>query len=123
VTTINVIPGDVSINTGGTQQFSALAADQNGLAMNGVAFTWTSSDPTVATIDANGLATAVEAGTTQIRASAQGVSSNAALLTDSVPDSDVPLTMTRLSPAMALVGSGDLVSLTITGTGFLPGHW
>jgi hypothetical protein len=61
VTTINVIPGDVSINTGGRQQFSALAPDQNGLAMNGVAFTWTSSDATVATIDANGLATAVEA--------------------------------------------------------------
>jgi peptidoglycan/xylan/chitin deacetylase (PgdA/CDA1 family) len=121
VTTINVIPGDVSIHTGGTQQFSALATDQNGLAMNGVAFTWTSSDPTVATIDANGLATAVEAGTTQISASAQGVSSNAALLRDSVPDSDVPLTITRLSPPMALVGSGDLVSLTITGTGFLPG--
>jgi len=90
VTTINVMPGDVSINTGGTQQFSALATDQNGLAMSGVAFTWTSSDPTVATIDANGLATAVGDGTTQISASAHGVSSNAASLTDSALDSGCP---------------------------------
>ena len=115
------MPGDVSINTGGTQQFSALATDQKGLAMSGVAFTWASSDPTVATIDANGLATAVGDGTTQISASAHGVSSNAASLTDSALDSGAPLTITRLSPPMALVGSGNLVSLTITGTGFLPG--
>ena len=120
-TIINVTPGDTSINTGGTQQFSALAIDQNGLAMSGVVFTWTSSDPTVATIDANGFATGVGAGTTQISASAQGVNSNPALLTDSVPDSSVPLTITRLSPPMALVGSGDLMSLTITGTGFVQG--
>ena len=121
VTVIHVVPEDTSINTGGTQQFSALATDQNGLAMSGVVFTWTSSDPTVATINANGLATGVGAGTTQISASAQGVTSNAASLTDSVPDSGVPLTITRLSPPMALAGSGDLISLTITGTGFVPG--
>jgi peptidoglycan/xylan/chitin deacetylase (PgdA/CDA1 family)/uncharacterized protein YjdB len=121
VTNINVIPGDSAINTGGTQQFSAMATDQNGLAMSGVVFTWTSSDPTVATVDANGLATGVGTGTTQIRASAQGVNSNASSLTDSVPDTGVPLTITRLSPRMALIGSGDLVSLTITGTGFAPG--
>jgi peptidoglycan/xylan/chitin deacetylase (PgdA/CDA1 family) len=121
VTTINVIPGDASIPTGGKQQFSALATDQKGLAMSGVVFSWTSSDPTVATIDANGLATGVGTGTTQISASAQSVNSNAAWLTDSVPDSGVPLTITRLSPPMALVGSGNLVPLTITGTGFVPG--
>ena len=121
VTLINLLPGDASIITGGTQQFSALATDQNGLAMSGVGFAWTSSDPTVATIDANGLATGVGVGTTQISASVQGVSSNAASLTDRVPDSGVPLTITRLSPPIALVGSGDLVPLTITGTGFVPG--
>ena len=121
VTTINVMPGDVSINTGGTQQFSALATDQHGLAMSGVVFTWSSSNSAVATIDANGLATGVGPGTTQISASAQGVTSNAASLMDSVPDTGVPLTITKLSPRMALVGSGDLVSLTITGTGFVQG--
>ena len=51
------------------------------------------------------------------------MTSNAASLTDSAPDSGVPLTITRLSPPMALAGSGDLISLTIAGTGFVPERW
>jgi peptidoglycan/xylan/chitin deacetylase (PgdA/CDA1 family) len=98
-----------------------LATDQNGLAMSGVAFTWTSSDPKVATIDATGLATGVGVGTTQISAAAQGVVSNAVSLADVVPYSGDPLSINRLSPPMALAGSGDLVPLTISGTGFVPG--
>lgn len=121
VAAINVLPGDSSINLGGTQQFSALAVDQNGLAMSGVAWTWTSSDSTVATVDANGLATGVGVGASEISASAQGVSSNAVSLTINRGSTGSPLTITRLSPPMALVGSGDLISLTITGTGFVPG--
>lgn len=121
VNSINVVPGTASINPGGTQQFSALATDQNGSAMSGVVFTWTSSDSTVATIDANGLATGVGVGTTQISAAAQGVVSNAVSLADAIAYSGDPLTINRLSPPMALVGSGDLVSLTISGTGFVTG--
>jgi peptidoglycan/xylan/chitin deacetylase (PgdA/CDA1 family) len=121
VTTINVMPGDSSIPQGGTQQFSALATDQHGSAMSGVAFTWTSSDPSAASVDANGLATGVGAGSTEISASAQAVSSNAVSLTVTAASAGGPLTITRLSPPIALVGSGDLLSLTITGTGFVPG--
>lgn len=121
VTTINLISASTSINVGGTQQFSALAADQNGLAMSGISFTWTSSDPTVATVDANGLASGVAAGTVQISASAQSVNSNAVSLTVTAAPCNCPIIITRLSPPMALAGSGDLVSLTITGTGFVTG--
>jgi peptidoglycan/xylan/chitin deacetylase (PgdA/CDA1 family) len=121
VTTINVLPGNSSTNPGGTQQFSALATDQHGLGMSGVVFTWTSGDPGVAVIDSNGLATGIGPGTTQISASAQGVSSNAVTLTDIIPYTGLPLTISKLSPPMALVGSGDLIPLTITGTGFVTG--
>ena len=121
VTTISVLPGDSSINPGGTLQFSALAIDQNGLAMSGVVFTWASSDTSVATIDGNGLAIGVGAGTAEISASAQGVNSNASSLVSTIPYSGLPLAITRLSPPMALVGSGDLISLTVMGTGFVPG--
>jgi peptidoglycan/xylan/chitin deacetylase (PgdA/CDA1 family) len=121
VNAISVVASDSSINVGGTQQFSAFATDQYGAAMSGVSFNWTSSDPTVASVDANGLATGVAAGTAQISASAQGVSSNAVSLTIAPTVANCPLTVTRLSPSMALVGSGDLISLTITGNGFLNG--
>ena len=122
VTTINVMPGNVSINMGGTQQFSALATDQHGPAMSGVVFSWTSSDPAVASIDANGLLPAwTRYGTDQRigpRRNQQRRSSD-----DYAPVHRLPLTITRLSPPMALVGSGDLISLTITGTGFVPERW
>jgi peptidoglycan/xylan/chitin deacetylase (PgdA/CDA1 family)/uncharacterized protein YjdB len=121
VNSIHIAPGNSSINPGGTLQFSALAADQNGLTMSGVTFTWTSSDPTVAIMDANGLAMGVGVGTTQISASAQGVSSNAVSLVDALAYTGDPLTITRLSPPMSLVGSGDLIPLTIAGTGFVTG--
>lgn len=121
VTTINVVSSTSSINVGGTLQFSALATDQYGAAMSGVAFAWTSSDPTVATIDGNGLATGVSQGSVQISASAQSASSNAVSLTVAAAPCNCPIAITRLSPPMALAGSGDLVPLTITGSGFVTG--
>ncbi len=89
--------------------------------MSGVVFTWTSSDPSVATIDGNGLATAVATGTVQISASAQSATSNAVSLTITSAPCNCPITITRLSPPMALAGSGDLIPLTITGSGFVSG--
>jgi peptidoglycan/xylan/chitin deacetylase (PgdA/CDA1 family) len=112
---------NASITVGGTQQFSALATDQHGMAMSGVSFNWMSSDPTVATVDATGLATGVAVGTVQISASAQSVNSNGVPLTVTAAPCNCPITITRLSPPMALAGSGDLISLTITGTGFVNG--
>ena len=121
VTTINIVAANESISVGGTQQFSALALDQNGQAMSGISFNWTSSDPNVATIDANGLATGVAAGTAQISASAQNANSNAISLNIIASVPNCPISIARLSPALALAGSGDLVSLTITGKGFVNG--
>lgn len=121
VTTINVVSASPSINVGATQQFSAFAMDQNGQAMSGVVFNWTTSDPTVAGIDANGLATGIAAGSVEISASAQNATSNAVSLAVTSAPCDCPISITRLSPPMALAGSGDLVPLTITGTGFVNG--
>jgi peptidoglycan/xylan/chitin deacetylase (PgdA/CDA1 family) len=119
VTTINVMPASGSIQVGVTQQFVAYASDQNGSAMSGISFSWTSSGPSVV-IDANGLAKGISPGTAQISASANGVSGSASL-TVVMPPPPNPITITRLSPPIALVGSGDLDSLIITGTGFISG--
>ena len=119
VTTITVLPGTATISVGSTQQFVAFATDQYGMAMSGVSFTWTSSDPAVA-VDSKGLATGISAAHVQVTASAQGVSKSASLIVVTPPPPD-PITATRLSPPIALVGSGNLASLTITGTGFASG--
>lgn len=119
VTTITVLPGAATINVGSTQQFVAFATDQYGMVMSGVSFTWTASGPAV-TVDAKGLATGISAAHVQVTASAQGVNAPASL-TIVTPPPPGPISVSRLSPPIALVGSGNLASLTITGTGFASG--
>src|SRR5216683_6393088 len=68
-TAVRVNPASSSITSGQRQQFTAVAvaADNSTIDVTSRA-TWSSSDPTVATIDANGLATSLKAGTTSISA-------------------------------------------------------
>ena len=68
--------------------------------------TWTSSDPTVATIDANGLATGRAAGTTTITA-ASGSRSGSTTLTVA---SGTPVTRSTLSVVREGTGSGAVAS-------------
>ena len=64
-----------------TQRYTAVARDENGVSRAvQPTFTWTSSNPAAATIDATGLATAVATGTTTLTATApDGTSGRAAL--------------------------------------------
>jgi len=76
LTSTNLTPLNPSaILTGQTQQFSATGLDQFGNLMHGLNVAYTSSDSTVATIDANGKATAsfTHPGTTVISATVNGV--------------------------------------------------
>ncbi len=76
LTSTNLTPLNPSaIVTGQTQQFSATGLDQFGNLMQGLNVTYTSSDVTVASIDANGKATAsfTHPGTTVISATVNGV--------------------------------------------------
>ena len=64
-TGLTVTPSNQTISAGQTLQFSAT---QNGSTVSGV--TWTSSNSAVASIDQNGLATAITAGSVTITATA-----------------------------------------------------
>jgi alpha-tubulin suppressor-like RCC1 family protein len=80
VTTIAVTPPTATLTSvGAQQQFSASASDQNGAPMSGVVFAWQTSNPLVATVDQNGLATATGAGDATISATADGVTGSATL--------------------------------------------
>ncbi len=57
VTAVEVSPSSATINKDETQQFTYSVKDQNGDEMSDVSVTWSSSDETVTTIDASGLAT------------------------------------------------------------------
>jgi hypothetical protein len=62
-----------------TSQFTASAFDAQSMAIQGRTFTWVSSDETVATVDANGLATGIGVGSAQISATMDGITESATL--------------------------------------------
>lgn len=79
VARIEVTPSSAKINAGGTQQFKAHALDSDGNEISGVSFTWTTDDAGIAVVDKNGLATALNQGTTKVNASASNLSGSAAI--------------------------------------------
>jgi uncharacterized protein (TIGR03437 family) len=87
VARIEIAPREATIGVGATQRFVARAFDESGLEMTGVAFNWATSDGTVASIDADGLATGRAAGTTGVTASSANVSSAPASLNVRAPAS------------------------------------
>ena len=82
---VTVSPSSASIEEGGTQQFSAAAYDSVDLEISGKTFSWSSSDVSVATVDTSGLATGVDAGSTTITATLDGISGTATLTVTEPP--------------------------------------
>jgi uncharacterized protein YjdB len=73
VASIAVAPTTVSIAVGQTAQEQAVAKDASGNTINGTFFTWTTSNPAVATVSGSGLVSGVGPGAATIRAVASGV--------------------------------------------------
>ncbi len=70
-TSINMFPASANFDAlGDTRNFLAAVRDQNGVAMDGTPVTWSSSNPAVVSVDANGRSTAVSNGSAVIRATA-----------------------------------------------------
>ncbi len=70
-TSINMFPAQSAFDAiGETRTFVAAVRDQNGVALDGQAVTFSSSNPAVVSVDANGRATAESNGSAVIRATA-----------------------------------------------------
>ena len=80
LTSITVSSAGANLIVGQTQTNTAAAKDQNGQPMAGVAFTWASSNPAVASVT-SGVVTGVSAGSADITATSGGITSNAARVT------------------------------------------
>ena len=104
VASVAISPATQSVVVGqNTPAFTAVTKDASGNVLNGRTVTFSSSDPTVATIDASsGVATGVKAGTTSITATSEGKTSSAATLTVT----DVPVGSVTISPPTADVDVG-----------------
>ena len=81
VASVEVSPGTAELAAlGASVQLTAEAFDPNGHAVAGAEFSWESSDPSVATVDASGLVTAAGNGEATITANA-GTASGSAIVT------------------------------------------
>jgi hypothetical protein len=108
---IAVTPASPSIAKGGTQQFTATGKYSDGSTQNLTnTATWSSSVQTIATINSNGLASGVAAGTTTIKAT-QGAVSGSATLTVTQP-----ITLNPISIAFGskTVGTATTTPVTLT---------
>ena len=107
---VTIDPGSRTFHAvGQTQAFSASAKDANNAAVSGVAFNWSSSDATVASVDANGVVTAHKNGTATIRVEAGGGSAEA-----TVTVSQVAATLSVDPASVTLTFLGDHAKLTAT---------
>jgi len=84
VASITLTSADVAILKGGSHALAAIALDSTGNAV-AAAVTWTSNDPTIATVSRSGVVSAVGYGTTTIEAKADTKSKSAEVVVTEPP--------------------------------------
>jgi len=120
LTSIAVTPVTATVQAGNTVQFTVVCLDQFDTPMNGVTFSWASSNPSVATVNAlngegqnTGIATGIVAGNATITVSANGRSAPPVHLT--VTPAPPVLTTIGISPTNATIEVGSTQAFTVTG--------
>jgi hypothetical protein len=110
-----------TVHVGDTMRVSAVARDARGTVVEGVVFTWRSSDTLVARVNDTGLLTALATGSATIRASTSGRSGQVVVgvIQPPAPPPPVP-TLDVLSPAEVLERSAEL-DLVVEGVDFRAG--
>ncbi len=109
-TTVTVSPVTPELTVlGAIVQLTAEVRDENAGVMAGVTVTWSSSDTSVATVNASGLVTGVAEGTATITASA-GSASGSTVVTVLKPVASV-----EVSPSAETIGLGSTLQLTAEG--------
>jgi hypothetical protein len=106
--TITITPQKAFISPNQQVSFSATAQDSSGNTLTSVTFAWTSSAPSVASIDNTGLALGRSTGSTQITASAFGAGN--ALVTSA------PATLTVTQPIASISISPPTATIAVNAT-------
>jgi uncharacterized protein YjdB len=119
VASVTVTAGASTVTAFQTLQAQAVAKDASGNVLTGVSITWTSSNPSIATVNGNGLVTGVAPGAVSITATAGSVTSSAlaltvvnppiASITVSAPSSSMALLATMQAQAVAMDASGHVL--------------
>jgi uncharacterized protein YjdB len=109
VVSVTVSPPTASVQVGQTVQLTGTPRDAGGSPLSGRAVTWTTSNASIATVNASGLVSGVAPGSATITAMSEGQSATAAITVTAVPVASVAVT-----PATASMAVGQTVQLTAT---------
>ena len=104
VATVVASPNPLSLPAGGSATLTATARSSTGTTLANRAVTWSSLNPTVATVSSAGVVTAVAAGSTSIKATIEGVSANVALSVATPPPAPVASVSIALDLTTIAVG-------------------
>lgn len=108
VASVTVSPATASLIIGATAQLTATTKDASGTTLTGRTVTWSSSDPTVATVSPTGLVSGIKAGTATITATSETKVGTAAV---TVAASVNPTVTCTASNALQLA-AGEIRTLT-----------
>ena len=108
VATVTVSPATLSLTVGSTGLLTATTLDANGRSLAGRTISWSSSDPALASVAADGKVTGIAAGGATITATSEGKTATAA--TTVVPPGNFTL---RVSPATATITAGASATIPI----------
>ncbi len=109
VTSVTVSPAADTVLVGDMVSFQATARTRSGATATGTTTTWSSSQTGVATVDAQGRVTGVAPGTSEIRATAAGVSGTADVVVQPRPVASI-----EVSPAVDTVRVGQQTTFSAT---------
>src|SRR5262249_53202011 len=104
VASIEIAPIAGPLAVGGTMQLSPTARVANGNPRQDVAYSWSSSNPSVAAVDQTGLVTAIAAGRAVIKATCEGINKSVQVDVESIKIQSL-----RVEPRSASARTGDLV--------------
>lgn len=122
VASVVVTPGSKSLSIGGTVTLAATTLDASGKTLTGRAVTWATSNASIATVTTSGVVTAIGAGTATITATSGGQSGTATITvtapspdaTPSPPPAGAKLTSLVVTPANAVMQSGQTLDFSAT---------
>jgi hypothetical protein len=109
VAQVEVTPAGAELRVGEMQAFSVTVRDASGEELTGRSVSWASDAPSVATVDGDGVVTAVAPGTATLEATSEGVSGAATLTVTPKPVAQVEVT-----PAGAELRVGETQAYAVT---------
>lgn len=112
VASVAVTPGTQSLNIGGTVTLSATVRDSSGGALSGRAITWSTGDPTVATVSSTGVVTAKAPGAVAITATSEGKSGSATITV--LPAAPPSVASITINPNGTTIDSAQATTLVAT---------